>query len=158
LKINGLGYGEKYKYVHAGLKIYGYPDLPNEVYIEEVNIENMPVHGAIIMGDEIRIDRLTVSHYGTKDGRYLAKLSNVKSMPEDAYGVWLQKNTHSKYRKIVIRSGDKKSVLLGPGNISKPTVIDTLQLQINKDWDYHIDDDELTNIVVRHLKIDKTGE
>ncbi len=151
INIEGLGSGKNYKYIHSALKIYGYPIMPSKINIQKLNVKNSSVHGVLIMGDYITINTLSVKGYGLKDNPFLAKLSNVKQMPQNYYAIWLQKNTNSHYNLISIAQPKKKYMRLGPGTIHKPTVIDTLIIPSKVDLNKKIDDAPNTNIVVRFV-------
>ncbi len=152
-QIYGLGSGKNFKYIHAALKIYGYPELPQDVYIDKVIIKNSAVHGAIIMGHHIIINKMIIDGYGMKPNNYLIKLSHVSDMPKNYYALWLQKNTLSEYTFIEIPKVNRKAMRLGPGNIYQPTLIDTLSINYHGNLDEIIDDDKNTNIIVKHVII-----
>lgn len=149
--VNGVG---ESKYTHAGLKIYGYPELPKYIKIKELSVLSSDVNGVLIMGEEIYIDKMFISDFGKSEANNLAKLSNLpKDFNEKNFvGLWLNKNVSSVYSYVEVQSTKKQIALrLGPGSFGDPTVISSLKLQDKKEYEYLIEDSSTTNVVVEKL-------
>ena len=147
------GIGES-KYTHAGLKIYGYPELPKYIKINNLSVLSSDVNGVLIMGEEININKLVVKSFGSLSENNLAKLSNLpKNFNKKNYvGLWLNKNISSVYNYVEVNTVKEQVALrLGPGNLGDPTVISELKLQNKNNSEYLVDDAETTNIVVEKL-------
>ncbi len=149
--VDGLGSGKKYRYTHAGLKIYGNLELPSTVYIKKVHIISSRVNGVIIMGDNINIDTIKIVKFGTSTTNVLEKLSNTSKKYDDFVGLWLQKNTNSTYNNIKIISKTNKNVRLGSGVLSQPTIIENITITSKLSLENAIEDDEKTNVIVKRV-------
>ena len=149
--VNGVG---ESKYTHAGFKIYGYPKLPKYIKIKELSVLSSDVNGALIMGEEIYVDKMLISNFGKSEVNNLAKLSNLPKgfNSKDFVGLWLNKNTSSIYEYVEVQSVKKQKALrLGPGSFEDPTVISALRLQDKNNHEYLVDDSGTTNVVVEKL-------
>lgn len=152
-KVSVSGVGQS-KYVHAGLKIYGYPELPKYINIKELSILSSDVNGALIMGEEIYIDKMLISNFGNSEVDNLAKLSNLPKdyNSKDFVGLWLNKNTSSIYDYVEVNTVNKQiAIRLGEGSPEDPTIITALKLKNKENSEYLVDDSEATNVVVEKL-------
>ena len=152
-KVSVSGVGQS-KYVHAGFKIYGYPELPKYIKIKELSVLSSDVNGALIMGEEIYINKILIHNFGISEVNNLAKLSNLpKDFDKKNFvGLWLNKNKSSIYDYVEVNTINKQIALrLGSGSSEDPTVIMGLKLKDKKNSEYLVDDSETTNVVVEKL-------
>ena len=156
LEIHDLGSGGKvYQNNHAALAIGALRDSPEEISIKEVYIKSSDRHGAFISGTNIKINNITIEKYAQGSvGEMSAMQGTQKGEEFILSGLWINRCNYCEFDIVNIHTKYSKNgfpLKLDEGNVSKPTFIENLELDL-KYTDTLVVDDILTNVLVKRIK------
>jgi len=144
---------EFYKYTAASLQIHGWNNNPEQVYVNKLEINKSGRTALYITGKGHQIEKVIINNFGLGSAKNMFGLEDASAGEEKEFsGAWINRCNDCVIDTLEIISNTdfgKYSLRLHEGLYHEPTFINNVHFK-NKAKELSIDDDELTNILVKN--------
>ena len=155
LTINDTGGepNEFFKYTAAALQVHGWNNNPENILINSLSINNAERTALYLTGNNHQIYKAQVYNFGLGSNENMFGLDDASPGEEMEFSaVWINRCNSCEIDSLVINSTNNKgdySLRLDEGKYHEPTFINNIKIN-NKAKELPIEDDKLTNILVKH--------
>lgn len=144
---------EFFKLTAASLQVHGWKNNPENILINQLNIDNASRTALYLTGNNHQINKANVSNFGLGSNENMFGVDDASPGEEKEFSaVWINRCNSCEIDSLAINNANNRgqySLRLDEGKYHEPTFINNIRIN-NNAKELPIKDHKLTNILVKH--------